>query len=301
MRLRRVQAWLFAWWLLASACFAGQPLLWVIDGPTPSYLFGTIHIADPTVTTLAPEIEAAWEEADAVYTEVAMDPAAMTALMGQMAAPAGSPPLAERLPPPLRQRLEAALPILAPGMSLEAFTTTDLWAFAIFFAALDIQTFAPPGQPLDMQLWFRAQREGKTTAALETYAEQANVFRGLPEADLLTIIEESLHLFNRPLEERRAEYEALVAAYRTGEVEAMFTLLHAWTAEMGDPAVVDRLLERLLFQRDQRMATRIDALLREEPETVHFFAVGAAHLHPTEGIPAKLAALGRKVRRIEAD
>ena len=43
-----------------------NPYLWRIEGETPSYLFGTIHLPDPRVTTFHPEVVKAIRGADAI-------------------------------------------------------------------------------------------------------------------------------------------------------------------------------------------------------------------------------------------
>ena len=35
-----------------------------------SYLFGTMHVSDPRITTLAPAVESAFAESDAIFTEL---------------------------------------------------------------------------------------------------------------------------------------------------------------------------------------------------------------------------------------
>ncbi|MDG1406046.1 MAG: TraB/GumN family protein, partial [Planctomycetota bacterium] len=48
-----------------------SPLLWKVTSENnTSYLFGTMHVADPRVTTLAPAVEAAFAASDAIFTEL---------------------------------------------------------------------------------------------------------------------------------------------------------------------------------------------------------------------------------------
>ena len=48
-----------------------NPLLWKVTSEnTASYLFGTMHVADPRVTTLAPAVEAAFAASAAIFTEL---------------------------------------------------------------------------------------------------------------------------------------------------------------------------------------------------------------------------------------
>ncbi len=54
-----------------------QPMMWVVEGDTKVYLVGTIHISEPRVHALLPEVEKALELSDAVYTELAFDAESM--------------------------------------------------------------------------------------------------------------------------------------------------------------------------------------------------------------------------------
>ena len=46
----------------SSAVEQRAPLLWKIDGPQTHYLFGTIHLPDPRVTTLAAPVTEALKQ-----------------------------------------------------------------------------------------------------------------------------------------------------------------------------------------------------------------------------------------------
>src|SRR5215471_3003993 len=50
-----------------------NPLLWRIEGPVPSYLYGTIHIPDQRVLALPAVVKKAIAASDAVYTEIPFD------------------------------------------------------------------------------------------------------------------------------------------------------------------------------------------------------------------------------------
>src|SRR5215471_8695107 len=50
-----------------------KPFLWRIEGPVPSYLYGTIHIPDQRVLAIPDVVKKAMAVSDAVYTEVPFD------------------------------------------------------------------------------------------------------------------------------------------------------------------------------------------------------------------------------------
>ena len=78
-----------------------DPALWVVkDADTTIYLCGTIHVLKPGLTWFDESVKTAFDRSDEVKLELVMpDPATM---QGQVKAtglaPAGTPPLVERLP-----------------------------------------------------------------------------------------------------------------------------------------------------------------------------------------------------------
>src|SRR5688572_693713 len=95
-----------------------HPLLWRIDAPggdgdSPSWLFGTIHLADPRVLALATEVEQALDDADAVYTELAFDRMSLGAIVQSTLLPDG-------------QRLDDVLPPGVYDLLVAVFRKVDL-------------------------------------------------------------------------------------------------------------------------------------------------------------------------------
>ena len=76
----------------SAAAEASGPFLWRVEGPTPLYLFGTIHVPDDRVLTLPPSVVKAFTDSSAVYTEIPMDTATQMGVMGKVMLPDGSQP-----------------------------------------------------------------------------------------------------------------------------------------------------------------------------------------------------------------
>jgi uncharacterized protein YbaP (TraB family) len=71
------------------------------------------------------------------------------------------------------------------------------------------------------------------------------------------------------------------------------------TSEGEHKELGERLIKRLLTDRDVIMADYIDATLKKSPDEVHFFAAGAAHYTGKNGVRAHLAKKGYTVTRME--
>lgn len=106
-----------AWWLHHQATAMGRPALWQISkGSRTAYLFGTIHAVPANARWLSPRIEDAVSKSDVLVLEVA-DLARERAdrhSFERLAHTPGLPPVAQRIAPADRPRLEA-LARKAPG------------------------------------------------------------------------------------------------------------------------------------------------------------------------------------------
>ena len=50
-----------------------KPFLWRVDGPAPSYLYGTVHVPDQRVLELPQVVRRALEAADVFNAEIPLD------------------------------------------------------------------------------------------------------------------------------------------------------------------------------------------------------------------------------------
>ena len=110
----------------------------------------------------------------------------------------------------------------------------------------------------------------------------------------------------RLLKTERAEgkdtMKALLDAYVSGEPAKVVEEFDKGLREMTEgehKELGERLMKRILTDRDKIMADYIMATLKKDPGTVHFFAAGAAHFCSEKSIRSHLEAAGYKVTRIE--
>ena len=281
---------------LAAAEWA-SPFLWRIDGDQPSYLFGTIHLADPRLAILPAAVDDAFKEAGAVYTEIPFDPQSMGRVVQATIAPSGEG-LAAILPEDLHKRAATVLRNIRPELDITAFDGLRVWAFATQLVLLEAQLKNPFGTPLDLRLYRRAASEGKATRALETIDEQLAVFGDLSREEEINMLRDTIEYLEEAQAEDRDIVEEMLALYLAGDLARLGDLLEEAMAGGSDTDLNERLTRKLLTDRDQRMAERIARHIREEPETVHFFAVGAGHFASAEGIQHHLRAKGFAVERV---
>ncbi|MDQ7087695.1 MAG: TraB/GumN family protein [Acidobacteriota bacterium] len=269
----------------AAEQMPARPLLWSEQGAGRLWLYGTIHLPLAAEQALPPAARRAIEAADVVLTEIPLDPVTRMKAYEASLLPEGQS-LADVLPAALVARLEAEME--ARGLSFAAFSRLRPWAMAGQLALLD-QDFAAGALPVDLQIWALAGRRGKTAAGLETLGEQIAAFEALGPGGQAWLLEQALDELERARTEGSRASEPIVAAWRSGKLEALEQVLEE-QAPAGE-ARARAFREELIDKRNHRMAERILARLRAEPDRRIFVAVGALHLAGREGL---LARLGRR-------
>lgn len=269
-RMQRHALWLLLLCFQLNAALADTSgLLWKIERPgtAPSYLFGTIHLDDPRVVQLPAPVEQAFAAAQHMLLELEMTPElALVAAQKMMLPPDTS--LAQRLDPPLYRRTLEVL--TARGVPEVAAMRMKPWAIAVA-----LSTPAQNDVPLDLRLHQKAVEAGKRISGLESVDEQLGVF------DALTP-EEEAHFLTDTLQnlDQVAHYtEALLQAYLQRDLAALQRLSREFMSD--DSAYAERLMTRLVDERNRRMAERMQFHLQQGQA---FIGVGALHLPGEQGL-----------------
>jgi hypothetical protein len=260
-----------------------------------SFLFGTIHLPDPRVTRLYPVVETAFQRSAAVYTEVPLEAEDIDAQMHYFFLPE-TQNLSELLSASLRKRSHAVLKQIDPQLSIDAVERMKIWAFATALPQLQQQLRYPGIAPLDMQLYQRALREGKRTGGLETYQEQLGLFDDLSLSQQRKLLSDTLLVLENAMKNAEDINEELIRWYLQGDADSFSQLMEKW-GDYSDPAY-DGLQEKLIDQRNQRMAKRIAVLLQKHPREQLFFAVGSGHFAGDEAIQRLLKKQGFRVFKV---
>jgi uncharacterized protein len=276
-----------------------RPLLWKIESDAlqkPSHLFGTIHLSTPRIARLHPAAERAFAQADAVITEIELDPKTQLEAAALMMRGDGTT-LSESLGEDLAAKLDKALKNINPELGAEIFEPMKTWAVATTVVILPYQLKGD--KALDQLLWNRAGDEKKATSGLEEMKDQVAAFEGgMTEAEQVIFMSATLE----NLQEGDALLKQIIAAYEKGDEDAIGRLMVQSIRDFGkderERAIGERLLKRLLTDRDVTMAATIDGLLKKQPQQSHFFAVGCAHLIGRTSIRKHLENKGYRITRI---
>lgn len=260
------------------------PALWkVADGDTTIYLFGTVHALPQGKEWYDGRIERAFTASDEIVTEVDLSDQSASAAAMQAAGmlPEGMS-LRELMTPENRRQFEAAL--VGLGLPVESLDRMEPWMASLTISLLPLLRQGYKTESgVEMALSGRA--EGKRRAALETIAQQIDLFDGMPMDAQLTFLDKAVEAMPKA----KVSLDAMVAEWIEGDADSLAALLNS---ELDDPV----LYQRLLTERNANWAGWIERRL-EQPGTV-FIAVGAGHLAGQDSVQRQLKRRGLEVERI---
>jgi uncharacterized protein len=289
---------------VAAASAVKTPFLWRIEGPVPSYLYGTIHVPDARVTNLPPAVVQAFASSAAVFTEIPMDGALQLGMMSKMMLP-GDQSLNQVVGPELYARLSQAiarsLPKDSPGPMAAAMTAMlgrlKPWAAMLQLTMIEFLPDMMAGnKALDTMLFDRAKSEGKETGGLETVDEQLAVFEALTMDEQVRMLKLTLDTMDEAHKAGRSQARELIEAYLTGDLDKLAAMSNE--SMKGEEALQKKFMASALDGRNVVMVDRLLAKRAERPTKVCFFAVGTLHYAGEEGIVALLQKKGLKVTRV---
>jgi len=252
------------------------------------YLLGSIHVGTDTPRPFHPRIREAFERSDSLVVEIdftAISEAEMARAWQARAVPEGGRTLRDLVSDEVFEKLLAYL--AERGLPLDTVLHLEPWAAYLKLTrlALEAEGYAAR-QGVDLR--FLAEAAGRLPiVGLETPALQLALFDGfdrtVQETMLLGVIDP----------DEAIPTEVWFRAWETGD-EAVLRRL--FFGPSGEEAVWDLVHEKIYFERNERMAERLDALSRVG--STRFVVVGAGHLVGPRSLPALLEARGFRVDRL---
>lgn len=279
---------------------APVPLLWkVTAGERALYLLGSFHLLRPDDYPLSPDVDAAFNDADALVFEI--DPAEMNSpeLSAKMAQ-AGMRTDGSQLDSDLPKETAAALAgwaaerseaLHAMQMSPQVMQMLEPWFASLIVMITEMTGLGlDPALGLDAHLAGRAAEAGKAASGLETGAQQVAFLSGMERAEQVQFLQESL---SSSTEEGRREIDAMHAAWRAGDADSLWqTLAVRMRAEY--PA----LYNRINVARNDAWLPALEAMLDASGSGNTLVVAGTLHMLGEDGVVQKLAAKGYQVERI---
>ena len=254
-------------------------------GVAPSYLYGTVHSADPRVTTLPAPVLDAMARSRRLAPELVLGEGDLPDFIAG-ASYDDARRLADHFDGPTLAAIRASLGARAPDDA--TFARLKPWAVLLLLA----QPAADQQPTLDAVVIDAARRRGLSIVGLERSEEWVASFDAIPIASQVALVRWALAHRGA----LAADHEATVRAFLARDLVRLRSL--ALDAAHGDAAMrphVEALLRHLVDDRSALMAHRLFLPLRDGRV---FVSVGALHLDGAKGLVALLRAQGYRVRRL---
>ena len=286
---------------LFVACFFSinvyaHPFLWKVNNDEHEfYMFGTIHLPDPRVTSLPNEVNSALADASHFYAELDLSEENTMQIRQSMWLPEKKD-LYDYLDDELEINITRYLESVNNELNLEFFSKQKIWVLAITLTVLEQQLEFPGHAPLDKDLYQKALSLGLNTGGLETIEEQLGVFESMTIDQQLTFLKDTVDFMHLAKANGQDFVEHSITAYLAGDLDDLMNHLMSY---MKNNEFYDQLLERLINQRNLKMTERMLHLIQQRPGEKYFFAVGAGHFWGEKGIHSILKRQGYTVETIE--
>lgn len=254
-----------------AASARGPGVLWTVEGRHNTvYLLGSVHLLRAADAALPQAAEAAYADAEQIVMEVDLDdpsvadPVAMLGAMQHSALLPAGQSLRSVLGPDYaaisKQAGEAGLDLAA----LDGFAP---WFVATMLLQLELaERGFRPEFGIEQRIASRAARDGKPIEGLETPGEQFAMLGGLPLPGQKRFLQMTLE----ETENLDEELDDLLAAWRTGDTEALARLLGEAYADFPE------LYRPLTEDRNRAWVEELEGLLDARDDFL--VVVGALHL-----------------------
>lgn len=273
-------------------------VLWKVEksGRPPSYLFGTVHVVDDSLSQLRPAVTAAIAQSTTVALEAAEISRAATKYAMAKAGPlmvSTERPLLKILDEEEMTIVERAL--FKAGFPKEMALGFQPWVVTMFLSDSECQKAKHERglKSLDLMVSEEAKARDIKVVGLEKMLEQYEAMASLPESAQAAWLKASVQLHDRVDDMAHTMAEL----YRFRRLGAVWELTRELAPSAGlDDATLSVLQHDLVVRRNERMLERAMPLIDDGGA---FIAVGVLHLMGKDGLVATLRARGFDVTAVE--
>jgi uncharacterized protein YbaP (TraB family) len=264
--------------------------LWKIQSKTkPVYVLGSLHFFKKGIYPLHQKIEKAFGQSEILVVEANVDDIRnvdVQKLLERAFYPENDT-LEKHVSPEIYELVKKETSRL--GIPVELINKQRPWFLAMTLEALEsLKLGFDPNYGIDK--YFLSKAEGKKRILeLESIDYQLNLLSSFSDKDQELLLIYTL----RDLKLLEQELEQLSKAWTSGDTKSMESIL---TRSVSEDNRFASILEKIVYERNRKMASKIEDLLRTS-ET-YFVIVGAGHLVGDRGIIENLKRKGYLVEQL---
>ena len=267
-----------------------KSFLWKIQSKTSTvYVLGSLHFAKKEIYPLNQKIENGFDQSDSLVVEANVNDIQkidIQKLMESVFYPADDT-LEKHVSSETYERIKKETSGL--GIPLELVNKQKPWFLAMTLVSLEsIKLGLDPNLGIDK--YFLSKAEGKKKILeLESLEYQISLLSGFSDKDqelFLIYTLKDLHVMEQ-------EVSPLIQAWVSGDAQGMESIL---ARSVSEDKRLSAILEKLIFERNRRMVSKIEDFLRTK-ET-YFVIVGAGHLVGDQGILKLLGGKGYLIEQL---
>lgn len=267
-----------------------KSFLWKAQSKTNTvYILGSLHYCKKEIYPLSEKIEKAFAGSEILVVEADVSDIKNIDIqkLVERAFYPGNDALDRHVSPEIYERVVKETGGL--GIPVELLNRQKPWFLAITLVALEsLKLGFDPNLGIDKH--FLSKAEGKKEILeLESLDYQLDLLSGFSDKDQELFLLYTL----KDLKVLEQELGQLTQAWSSGDTKAMESIV---TRSVAEDRRLSAVFEKVLYERNRKMATRIEDFLKTK-ET-HFVIVGAGHLVGSRGIVEILKGKGFLVEQL---
>lgn len=264
---------------------------WKVEGgKNDVYLFGSIHAADVRLYPFAQEILEAYDTADVIGFEIDTSDEADYNKFANLALYDDGSSLKDHVS-------EETYDLLLSCKEAIGLTETQLNKFKVWYLSNYVSTLSLSDireveesqeaveYGIDNYFFYKAYYDDKEIYPLESYEIQAKMFDSFSDelqeylllGNLYNLLysEDSSEALSE--EEIKAMNDQWLTLMKAGDIEGFKVYYDTSNVDLGNEVLTKEYIDKLLTNRDAKMAEKIEGCLNNETGNTYFIIVGAAH------------------------
>lgn len=278
-------------WVYNQLDAGSKGYFWKVEGgKNDVYLFGSIHAADARLYPFTQEILEAYDTADVIGFEIDTSDEADYNKFANLALYDDGSSLKDHVS-------EETYDLLLSCKEAIGLTETQLNKFKVWYLSNYVSTLSLSDireveesqeaveYGIDNYFFYKAYYDDKEIYPLESYEIQAKMFDSFSDelqeylllGNLYNLLysEDSSEALSE--EEIKAMNDQWLTLMKAGDIEGFKVYYDTSNVDLGNEVLTKEYIDKLLTNRDAKMAEKIEGCLNNETGNTYFIIVGAAH------------------------